>query len=69
MSIVQADVWNVRTFVLMIRETAQMGHHEAKRTDAGSRGGCPCSTDEAFVMKVEGRSGNYPVFKERKTNF
>jgi len=32
-----------------------------KNTDAGTRGGAACSSDEAFVMKVERRGGVIPL--------
>jgi hypothetical protein len=34
-----------------------MANTMRKNTDAGTRGGAACSSDEAFVMKVEQRGG------------
>lgn len=34
-----------------------------KNTDAGTRGGAACSSDEALVMRVERRGGVIPLTK------
>lgn len=43
-----------------------MANTMRKNTDAGTRGGAACSSDEAFVMRVERRSG--VILSTRATN-
>ena len=51
----QAFVWNVGTYVPMLREKFKWRTHKDESTDAGYRGGTARRSDEAPVMGVEQR--------------
>jgi hypothetical protein len=55
MNLIQALVWNVGTWVLMLRERFKWKNHKDLSTKAVHRGGSTRSSDEAVVMTVERR--------------
>jgi hypothetical protein len=56
MNLMQAQIQNMRTSLLMITEKSQVKNLQGRNTEAVGWGGTAYSSDEILVMRMEPRS-------------